>query len=111
MWGDREWVLQRLLRDGCDLRHANEDLRNDREIVYTAVRTSGSALQYAPWWFRNDREIVYAAVRSDPASIKYATGADFTTGDLGLNLFHSALCDTSESHVTPSRETARNHTI
>jgi hypothetical protein len=43
-WSDREYVLQKVKKNGGYLQFASEDLKMDREFVLEAVKNNGFAL-------------------------------------------------------------------
>ena len=43
---DRDFMLERVLKNGLHLEHASETLRADREIVSEAVKQNGLSIMY-----------------------------------------------------------------
>ena len=73
-WNDKEFVLERVKRDGWDLnwdlKYASEELRNDKEVVLEAVKQNGFALYYASEELRNDKEVMLVPVKLDSGDLE-----------------------------------------
>ena len=63
--GIREFILPVVSRDGVQLLHASDALKNDREVVMAAVNQNGLAIEYASDTLKGDREVVLAAMKHD----------------------------------------------
>lgn len=60
-------------KDGMEIRHAKNNLKDDKEIVMEAVKKDGRALEYLSHNMKNDKEVVMEAVKSDYYALEYAS--------------------------------------
>ena len=70
---DKDAVMNLVVEDGLNLRHACATIRNDRETVMAAVLQDGLALQYASAEMRADRYVALAAASQDGAALQFAS--------------------------------------
>ncbi len=71
-WSKKQFVLDRVSEDGCDLDWAHKSLQDDKEVVLTAVRQNGYALRWASDRLRNDKEVVMAALNEWLGALSFA---------------------------------------
>jgi hypothetical protein len=72
-WDNRIQVLAAVKRNGFNLQHASEALRDTKEIVMAAVTDEGGALRYASPGLRDDKAVVMQAIESDPYAYYHAS--------------------------------------
>lgn len=72
-WDNRVQVLAAVKRNGFNLQHASEGLRNTKEIVLAAVANEGCALRYASPELRDKRSVVAQAIEKDPYAYYHAS--------------------------------------
>jgi len=78
-WANKEFVLNKVKKNGCALEYASEELRNDKEIVLEAVKQNGKALKYANEELRGDKEVVIEAVKQNSNALQYASKKLFSS--------------------------------
>ena len=60
-WSSKEVVLAEVVQDGCTLKYASTELRNNKAVVLAAVAENGRALYYASSELQRDKAVVLAA--------------------------------------------------
>jgi hypothetical protein len=72
-WDNRIQVLAAVKRNGFNLQHASEALRDTKEIVLAAVTEEGCALRYASPELRGNKSVVMRAIEKDAYAYYHAS--------------------------------------
>jgi len=70
---NREEVIERVTKNGYQIKHLDPSYRSDREIILHAVQSKGRALHYASSNLQNDYDVVMAAVNQDGRALDFAS--------------------------------------
>ncbi len=68
---DKNVALSMVSKNGYQLKHLSEELRNDKEVVITAAYNNGGSLIYASEELKNDREFLLAEIKKGHIDYKY----------------------------------------
>lgn len=68
---DKNFVLDKVKKNGLELKWANVRLTRDRDVVEAAVQQNLLALEHASEKFRQDTEIVRASIKRDKGNWQY----------------------------------------
>lgn len=66
-------TLEKIKKNGFELRNASTFVRADKEIVLIAVKQNGLVLYYASKILQDDKEVVLEAVKQNAWALEYAS--------------------------------------
>ncbi len=69
--GDRDVALVAVEKNGYNLSHLSDELKDDKEVVSVAVKQQGMALEYVSDRLRDDEEIIEFAIKNRPDAIRW----------------------------------------
>lgn len=72
-WSNREWVIEKLKKDGNNLEYACEEFKNDKEIVLLALKVNPDAIQFVSQSFKIDKEFFILGVKQNAFLLCYAS--------------------------------------